>query len=110
VKRTPKSKPKRAFYPHGEGHLDSYSISAEQDILKIERIVVDAEEYLNSGRFITDRQRRVALEIAQADIMLGELEARHCLKIHILAEGQALGVSRLRNKIKLLKDKILSSP
>ena len=81
---------------------------AEQAILEVEAMLKDAEKYFNRCEFDPDWRRRVAVEIAQSDIILGELEARHSMKIHVLSEGQVVEMSRLRNQVQVLKDKILS--
>jgi hypothetical protein len=80
----------------------------EQAILDVETMVIDVEKYFSCGKLDPDWRRRVVVEIAQSDIILSELEARHSMKIHILSEKQILTASRLRNQVQMLKDKILS--
>ena len=81
---------------------------AEQAIHEVEAKLKDADDYLSLRRLDPDWRRRVTIGIAQSDIILSELETKHSMKIHILSKGQLVEMSRLRNQVQMIKDKILS--
>jgi hypothetical protein len=82
----------------------------DQEILVVENMIKDIEDYVEKAVWNPDRNLKVASEITKSDVLLDQLIMGHSMKIDTLSQMQISLVSRLLKRLHQAKEKLPSPP
>ena len=85
-------------------------MSAETDILEVEQMMKDIEEYVGENVWNPDRNSKAVKEIAESDLMLENLMTGHIMGMDVLSSEQVKQVLNLGKRLEKAKCGLPSPP